>query len=204
MPSYRAIISGMRKLYIIAGILLTSFVLWRVFSSKAYIPEQLQIINNTNMHKEDFFLTSSVFEYDGVIPKKYTCDGENLSPPLEISGVPEGAKTLVLIMDDPDVPKNLRPDGVFDHWVVFNISSDTSVIPEGEEPQGVAGINGRGEAGYTGPCPPDREHRYFFKLYALDTELKLSEGVTKAQVEQAMNGHIVTQTELMGKYDRRR
>jgi Raf kinase inhibitor-like YbhB/YbcL family protein len=154
-----------------------------------------------------FALKSSIFEHNSLIPAKYTCDVENINPQLTIEGVPEGAGSLVLIMDDPDIPdsvKQVRGIDVFDHWVVFNIPPETREIAEATEPKGVAGSNGAGAVGYRGPCPPDREHRYFFKLYALDTMLDLPDGSTKADVEKAMAGHIIAQTELMGRYDRQR
>ena len=147
-------------------------------------------------------LTSSAFLHDQKIPAKYTCDGENVNPALDISEVPEGAQSLTLIMEDPDVPKNLRKDGMWDHWVVFNMPADLSEIQEGNEPRGTAGAGTNGETGYFGPCPPDREHRYFFKLFALDKKLDLPEKSTKADVENAMKGHILEQTELMGRYAR--
>jgi Raf kinase inhibitor-like YbhB/YbcL family protein len=147
-------------------------------------------------------LTSTAFENKGKIPSKYTCDGPNTNPPLRISDVPSGAKSLALIMDDPDVPKNLRKDGMWDHWVVFNIPANLREIKEGEEPRGVHGSGTAGNANYYGPCPPDREHRYFFKLYALDGELDLPAKATKAQVEKAMEGHVLEKTELMGRYER--
>lgn len=142
-------------------------------------------------------LTSAVFSEGGSIPAKYSCDGENVNPPLTIDGIPEEAKSLVLIMDDPDAPV-----GMWDHWVVFDMSPSVCAIAEGAEP---AGVHGKGTAGnlvYTGPCPPDKEHRYFFKLSALDTFLGLPEGSSKADVERAMEGHILAQAELMGRYDR--
>lgn len=148
-------------------------------------------------------LEGTAFEHEGTIPTKYTCDGKNISPPLRISEVPEGTKSLVLIMDDPDVPKNIRPDGVWDHWLVWNIPPETAEVLEGQEPNGVVGKNTGGSFGYRGPCPPDREHRYFFKLYALDTNLDLpAETATKAQLEVAMQGHMLGQAQLMGRYDR--
>lgn len=147
-------------------------------------------------------LTSPAFEHEGKIPVKYTCDGGNMNPPLTIADVPSGAKSLVLIMDDPDVPKHLRKDGMWDHWVVFNIPPGIREIKEGEEPQGTHGIGTGCNLNYMGPCPPDREHRYFFKLYALDTELSLPEKATKQQVEKAMEGHILAETQLMGRYKR--
>ena len=147
-------------------------------------------------------LASTAFEHEGKIPSKHTCDGENINPPLIISDVPSGTKTLVLIMDDPDVPKSIREDGMWDHWVVFNIPSTLGEIKEGEEPAGTAGVGTSGNLNYFGPCPPDREHRYFFKLYALDAELDLPEKSTKQQVETAMKGHILEKAELMGRYER--
>ena len=128
-------------------------------------------------------LTSSGFENEGKIPSKYTCDGKNTNPPLTIAEVPKGTKSLALIMDDPDVPKNIRKDGVWDHWIVFNIPPDLTEIKEGKEPQGTHGLGTGNNTEYYGPCPPDREHRYFFKLYALDCKLELLEKATKRDVE---------------------
>jgi len=147
-------------------------------------------------------LASPAFENGEKIPSRFTCDGAAVSPPLTISDVPSGAKSLVLIMDDPDVPRVLRSDGIWDHWVVFNIPVDTAEIAEGEEPDGTHGKGTGGNLNYFGPCPPDREHRYFFKVYALDAELDLPEGATKQQVESAMEGHVLATAELMGRYER--
>jgi len=147
-------------------------------------------------------LTSSAFKNEETIPVKYTCDGQNISPPLKISGVPTNAESLVLIMDDPDVPKSVREDGMFDHWVVFNIPPDTREIPEGQEPEGMPGKGTSGKTGYYGPCPPDREHRYFFRLYALDTILDLPAKSDKRTVEGAITGHVVDRAYIMGRYDR--
>src|SRR3989344_5425296 len=151
-------------------------------------------------------LTSSAFVNGETIPAKYTCDGDpKLSPPLSFGGVPEGAKSLVLIMDDPDVPKELRPDGVFDHWVLFNIPADTTTIAE-DAVVGTPGSNSRGEARYTGPCPPPqyepREHRYIFKLYALRAPLALSTGATKREVLDALAPLVIEEAELTGRYAR--
>ncbi|MGM0428460.1 MAG: YbhB/YbcL family Raf kinase inhibitor-like protein [Thermodesulfobacteriota bacterium] len=148
-------------------------------------------------------LNSPAFGHEGKIPTQYTCDGENINPPLSILEAPGATQSLVLIMEDPDVPKNLKEDGMWDHWVVFNIPPDLREILEGKEPEGTGGIGTNGEKGYFGPCPPDREHRYFFKLFALDTKLELPEGATKAEVEKAMNGHILDETHLMGRYERK-
>lgn len=150
-------------------------------------------------------LTSSAFEDSGKIPSKYTCDGANINPPLTISGVPNTAQSLVLLMDDPDIPeiakKNFNVD-VWDHLVLFNISANVREIKEGEMPLGVLGRNTRGNNTYGGPCPPDKEHRYFFKLYALDIMLPLKEGVSKKEVESVMEGHVISQAELIGRYER--
>ncbi|OGY61574.1 MAG: kinase inhibitor [Candidatus Colwellbacteria bacterium RIFCSPLOWO2_12_FULL_46_17] len=148
-------------------------------------------------------ISSSAFQDKGTIPAKYTCDGNNIIPPISISDVPEGTKTLTLIMDDPDVPKSIRPDGIFDHWLVWNIPADVKEIREGEAPAGIEGKNTRGDKKYTGPCPPDREHRYFFKLYALDAELELDPNTTtKGDLMHAMDGHIIAEVEFMGRYER--
>lgn len=153
-------------------------------------------------------LTSPAFSAGEKIPPKYTCDGGNISPPLKFEQVPANAGSLVLIMDDPDIPEEVRQSrgiNVFDHLVLFNIAPTTDSIKENSS-VGIPGKNGRGDNKYTGPCPPPQyqpqEHRYFFKLYALDTTLNLKEGATKAEVEQAMQGHIIAQAELMGRYER--
>ncbi|MFH0845844.1 MAG: YbhB/YbcL family Raf kinase inhibitor-like protein [Patescibacteria group bacterium] len=137
------------------------------------------------------------FEDGGNIPSKYTCDGDNINPSFEISGVSEKAKSLVLIMDDPDAPV-----GVWDHWIKFNIPVSTTQILEGVEPEGIAGKGTGGGLKYSGPCPPDKEHQYIFKLYALDIELVLPEGSSKAEVEKAMTGHVLQETQLVGNYKR--
>lgn len=147
-------------------------------------------------------ITSPAFNHGESIPKKYTCDGENISPPLNISGVPPGAKSLVLIMDDPDVPTAIKPDGVYDHWVLYNILPTMEEISEDVSDVGSLGKNSSGDVNYTGPCPPDREHRYFFKLYALNTELRFQSSPTKGEVQQAMEGHVLVEAELMGTYNR--
>lgn len=146
-------------------------------------------------------LSSPAFQHQGSIPDRYTCDGENISPPLEIRDVPTGTFSLVLLMDDHDLPET-APVDVWDHWVVYNIPPDTASIVEGVSPPGVFGSNSWGKTGYGGPCPPDREHRYVFRLYALDMTLSLEAGATKQQVEEAMVGHILGQTVLIGLYCR--
>lgn len=144
-------------------------------------------------------LASPVFEDATRIPSKYTCDGQDISPELHISGVPDGTQSLVLIVDDPD-----SPTGTWDHWIVFNISPTTTLIKEGTEPGGVevgvGGTNTFGKTGYGGPCPGQGEHHYVFKLYALDAMLNLQEGATKKEIETAMEGHILAETKLVGLY----
>lgn len=147
-------------------------------------------------------LTSTAFEQGKKIPRKYTCQGEEINPPLHIAGTPDKAKSLVLIIDDPDVPEYIRSDRMWVHWVVFNIPPTMTDIAEKASSFGTAGKNTSGSLVYQGPCPPDREHRYFFKIYALDTLLKLSEGATKHEVEKAMEGHIIGRGELMGLYEK--
>ena len=149
-------------------------------------------------------LTSPAFQEGGKIQEKFTCEGDNISPELSISGVPFYAVSLVLIMEDPDVPESVRRDKMWDHWVIFNMPPRTSRIPENSQPSGIPGKNTSGDLTYQGPCPPDREHRYFFKLTALDTELALRRGASKAEVEEAMQGHILATAQLMGRYEKRR
>jgi Raf kinase inhibitor-like YbhB/YbcL family protein len=148
-------------------------------------------------------LTSPAFKNGEKIGKIYTCEGEGISPPLFIEEVPKAAKSLVLIMDDPDVPAYIRKDQMFDHWVIFNMDPHTKELKAGMKPPGIEGKNSSGQNGYIGPCPPDREHRYFFKLYALDTLLKLSNDVSKKDVEEAMQGHILAEAVLMGRYEKK-
>lgn len=149
-------------------------------------------------------IASSAFENNGSIPIKYTCDGENINPPLHFIDVPLNAKSLVLFMDDPDVPKYLKADGIFDHWVLYNIAPNTLEIPEGQNPRCQIGLNSRNEKKYTGPCPPDREHRYFFKLYALDNVLEIENDPTKSIIEQYMEGHILAKAILVGRYNKQK
>ena len=152
-------------------------------------------------------VASPAFKNDGDIPAKYTCDASSTapSPPLSIRGVSSTAVSLALIVEDPDVPKQLKADGVFDHWVLFNIPATTTAMGGGES-DGIPGANGAGSAAYYPPCPPKQyepsEHRYIFDLYALDTMLDLPAGASKAQVVKAMTGHIVGQARLVGRYRR--
>jgi Raf kinase inhibitor-like YbhB/YbcL family protein len=143
-------------------------------------------------------ITSTAFNEGDKIPRIYTCDDRNVSPPLAWTGVPTGTVSLVLIMDDPDAPL-----GTWVHWVLYNLTAETTSLKLGVTGLGMDGMNDFGKLGYGGPCPPrGSNHRYFIKIYALDTKLDLKSGATKAQVEAAMRGHILTQGQLMGKYGR--
>ena len=144
-------------------------------------------------------ITSSAFQQGANIPSKFSCDGANTSPPLEIGDVPSGAKSLVLIADDPDAPS-----GLFTHWAVWNISPQTSTIAEGSTPKGVQGTNDFGKSSYGGPCPPSGTHRYYFKIFALDRELDLPFGAKRGQLDTAIKGHVIAQGELMGRYSRKK
>jgi hypothetical protein len=153
---------------------------------------------------EPMRLTSTAFTPRGQIPVQYTCDGEKISPQLAFENVPEEAQSLVLIMDDPDVPTELREDGMWDHWVVYDIDASVREVPEGTEPPGILGTGTSGAEGYHPPCPPNGEHRYIFHLYALDSMLELPRGATKQDVLAAMNGRIVAEAQLVGLYGAQR
>lgn len=146
-------------------------------------------------------LISHAFENGSKIPNKYTAYFENIIPPLSWSDVPMGVKSFALIMDDPDIPDFAKEKfgiEVWDHWVVFNIPANLREIKEGIAPIGASGVGTRKEKVYMGPRPPDKEHRYFFKIYALDSMLNISEGSTKTEVEKAMDGHVLAKAELVG------
>jgi Raf kinase inhibitor-like YbhB/YbcL family protein len=143
-------------------------------------------------------VTSFVFSEGEMIPKKYTCDGSNAIPPLGLSGILEGAKSLAIIVDDPDAPT-----GNFNHWVIWNIDPKTPKIDEGSVPVGaIQGMNSAGKNSYVGPCPPSGTHRYYFKVYALDQTLDLGSSAKKDDLEKAVENHIIGQGQLMGKYAR--
>jgi len=151
-----------------------------------------------------FELSSTAFEQGEPIPIKYSCNGEDISPPLAWGDPPEGTQSLAMIMDDPDAPA-----GTWVHWIVFNLPADVRALPE-NMPAGMKfgdvaatfGLNSWGRNAYGGPCPPSGTHRYFFKLYALDMTLSLGAEVKKGTVEAAMDGHVLAQTELMGTFSR--
>jgi len=144
-------------------------------------------------------LKSEAFENGGIIPRKYGYKNGNNSPQLKIGGIPEGTKSLVLIMDDPDAMEAVGK--IWVHWVLWNISPNTTEIAENSIPvESIEGKTDFGEIGYGGPAPPDKEHTYIFKLYALDTELTLEKGSTKADVEELMNNHVISEIKLEGRY----
>jgi hypothetical protein len=149
---------------------------------------------------QNLTITSPEFTAGGTIPSKFTCDAGRTAPnpALVFGNVPAKTQSLALIMDDPDVPKTMIPSGEFVHWVLWDLPADSKGIAEGA---GTGGVNGMGRPGYMGPCPPDKSHRYFFKLYALDTKLE-GPFKNKAELVKAMEGHIIQQAELMGNYER--
>jgi Raf kinase inhibitor-like YbhB/YbcL family protein len=153
-----------------------------------------------------FTLTSPAFSNNGSIPKKYTCEGPDDSPQLDWSGAPSATKTFALIVDDPDAPDPKAPKMVYVHWVVYNIPAETTRLPENAHknlPSGARhGSNDWKRATWGGPCPPIGRHRYFFKLYALDTDLRSLTNPTKADIEKAMQGHILATAQLMGTYQK--
>jgi Raf kinase inhibitor-like YbhB/YbcL family protein len=149
-------------------------------------------------------IESPAFPEGGTIPRLYTCDGRDVSPPLSWTGVPAGAKSLALVCDDPDAPR-----GVWVHWVIFNLPPSANGLPEAVPPRkeviggGVQGMNDFRKIGYGGPCPPSGTHRYVFKLYALKAEVPLAAGATKAELVEAMKGLVRSEAALTGKYSRR-
>ena len=142
-------------------------------------------------------ITSSAFQVGGTIPSKFTCDGADVNPALRFEGAPAGVKGLVLIVDDPDAPS-----GLFTHWLVWNIDPKATEIAERSAPTGMQGKNDFDKAGYGGPCPPSGTHRYYFKIFALDSDLALAAGSKRSQLDAAMRGHVIAQGEMMGRYSR--
>lgn len=143
-------------------------------------------------------ISSPAFENNGMIPPEYTCDGSDISPPLVISEVPKEARSLAIIMDDPDAPM-----GTFTHWLVWNILPQKTRFEKGEKISFPQGKTSFGKKSYGGPCPPSGTHRYFFKIYAVDLVLNLKEGVSRTDIEKEMIGHVLAEASLMGKYSRR-
>jgi Raf kinase inhibitor-like YbhB/YbcL family protein len=196
----------MKALYAGIGILAVLLVLFAILG---FPKEESEITDNPTIMDGTFSLASPVFSHNGDLPSKYSCDGDiQLNPPLSISGIPDGTRSLALIVTDPDIPEvakqNLNAEE-FTHWVIFNISPDTTEIPEGFT-GAVVGKNTTGKTEFASPCPPPEyepsKHRYVFRLYALDTDLDLSQGSSREDVEQEMTGHILDSAELIGLYQR--
>ncbi|MBU4536417.1 YbhB/YbcL family Raf kinase inhibitor-like protein [Patescibacteria group bacterium] len=185
---------------IIIILLITTFIINNRSNKDSIILDASQkgLSKEVNLKISSLTLFSSDFQNFELIPSKFTCDGDNVNPNLEISGVNENAKSLVLIMDDPNAL-----NGTWDHWIKFNIPVNTRNIISGEKILGVSGKGTGGTLDYVGPCPPNGKHSYTFKLYSLDTELILAEGSSKVQVEKAMKEHILQQVELVGVYERK-
>ena len=141
-------------------------------------------------------ISSPAFRHEGDIPTKYTCEGEEINPPLQINEIPHGTQTLAIIMEDPDAPK-----ATFDHWLVWNIPVENHLIRENSNP-GISGMNSSGKTGYHGPCPPSGSHRYYFYVYALDRHLDIAPGESKHALLQEMEGHILAKGSLMGRYQK--
>lgn len=161
------------------------------------------------MNEMKFSLTSPAFKHGQPIPRRYTCEGDDVSPPLEWAGLPEGTKSLALIVDDPDAPDPAAPKRVWVHWVLYDIPEATAGLREGaggrDLPEGCCeGLNDWKKPGYGGPCPPIGRHRYFFRLYALDATLGDLKHPPKAKLEQAMEGHVLATAELVGTYQKGR
>jgi Raf kinase inhibitor-like YbhB/YbcL family protein len=189
MPSRRGIIFST----VISLILLAAGASALIFGGPRVPSPGMEGFNEGNMRIE-----SPSFAQNGAIPAAHTCDGGDISPPLAISGVPEGAASLALIVDDPDAPI-----GTWTHWTVWNIPADSASIAEGSVPRGaVEGTTSFGKTGYGGPCPPSGTHRYFFKLYALDAALSLPPSADAAALEAAMEGHVIDKAGLVGTYAR--
>ncbi len=168
----------------------------RVWSTIGFVLGGVLMVNAASALE----LSTPAFKQGEKIPSKYTCDGAGMNPALNFGGLPANTKQLVLTMHDPDVPKTLMPSGNFDHWMVWDIAPTSKGIAEGAGAS--MGSNGMGKAGYIGPCPPDREHRYFFRLYALDTSLAGKTFKDRAALEDAMKGHILAQSELVARYEK--
>lgn len=180
----------MKKMFILIVVGIGVFVIWFFFSRFTF---------HLSPRQEGNMKLTSVFENNTSIPSEYTCDGYNLAPILNISQVPTGTKELVLIVDDPDAPV-----GNFVHWVLYNIPTDTKQIDNKKLPTEVKqGMTDFGRIGWGGPCPPSGVHRYFFKLYALDSVIDLPIGATKFQVENAAREHVIEKAELIGLYQRK-
>lgn len=188
----------------LCGLLLVALVLCSCRGEKSANTTPPATVNSAGNSKAKIKISSTVFQDGAMIPRPYTCDGPNVSPSLKWENVPDGAKTLALIADDPDAPNK-----TWVHWVLYNLPADVKGLVENAPKQsalaGGAGLQGKndfGQIGYDGPCPPNGTHRYYFKLYALDAELALEPGATKEELLKAMEGHILAEGQLIGKYQK--
>lgn len=196
-------VGSVLAILLVAIVIFLGYYFWQGREKKAVEVEKVgkteqreEVVKEENIMK----LTSPAFENNEVMPSQYTCDGENINPPLEISQVPAGTKILVLTVDDPDAPS-----GSWNHWLVWNIPSTVSLIEEDDVPEeAIQGISSFDKQEYGGPCPPSGTHHYIFKIFALDTELSLETISTIKEVEKAMEGHIIDQAEIVGLYQRER
>ena len=183
---------------LVAGGILCIVLAGAYYILRPYIEYQLKLNAPKTNVSASMKLTSPAFENNQKIPVLYTCDGKKIHPPFAIADVPEGAKYLAIVIDDPDAPP-----GTFTHWVIWNIHANITDIPEGVVPQeSQEGTNSSGRTGFVAPCPPNGQHRYFFTLYALDTKLGIDGKATKADLENAMSGHVMAQSLLVGVYSR--
>src|SRR2546423_525909 len=201
-----------RRLFIIGALPLTIAACDKSNRSEpadtlALVKDSAQQVHQTGLRSMPFTIKSPAFAANGAMPSKYTCEGADISPPLEWSGAPDGTRSFALIVDDPDAPDPAKPQRVYVHWVVYDIPSSATKFPENGAKTGLPsgalqGTNDFGKQTYGGPCPPIGRHRYFFKLYALDTQLKGLKNPTKAQLEKAMQGHTLDNAQLIGTYQK--
>lgn len=192
----------MKKLVLLITVISLTFMICTSCGNNQIEAQEKKYIEEAE--KMNFILTSPDFKNSEMIPSQFTCDKEDISPELNWTGTPEGTKSFVLICDDPDAPM-----GTWDHWVAYNIPADWKTMPKDANNNQkyknniTEGKNSWGNLGYGGPCPPgNNPHRYFFKLYALDKDLNLKEGLDKKQLLKKIDGHIIAIAELMGKYTR--
>ncbi len=180
------------------GLVFVLVLLLLVGCSTRYVPETPDHIETDEVNEMALKISSPAFGNNEDIPAKYTCQGDDISPPLKFEGIPTGTKSLVLICDDPDAP-----GGNWDHWIIYNILPTVTEISENSVPEGaIEATNSWGAEEYGGPCPPSGKHRYFFKLFALDIILTLDTGSDKKDVEEAMEGHIIEKAEMIGLYQK--
>lgn len=179
---------NIKLIFILALILIVAMI---IIFTKPRAQYNLNLPNQKNMK-----ITSGAFGGNQSIPRKYTCQGDDVNPPLKFEGVPAEARSLALIVDDPDAPM-----GTWNHWIIWNMKPDIGGIEENSVPENsISGLNSSGKNGYEGPCPPSGTHRYFFKLYALDSDLDLTSSAKKADLERAMSDHVIGYGELVGLY----